>query len=147
MSYTQRVSEDFAPLVSYNADSLGAGTTTSAYVDMETYHRGWLVLNVGEMQAGATLDVSLRQATDNAGAGVKAITGKAITQLTQAGGDGDDLLCIELQTEELDVDGGFNFVTVTVTVAVDNVELAWTYFGTQSRFKPVPVTNWTEVVG
>lgn len=147
MSYTERISEDMAPLVSYNADSLGAGTTTSTYVDMENYHRGWLYLNVGDMQAGATLDVALLQATSAAGAGSKAITGKSITQLTQAGGDGDDLLCIELQSEELDVDGGFKFVAVQVVVANANVELAWTFFGTRSRYKAVPTTNWTEVVG
>lgn len=151
MSYTQRFTEDNTLLAAYNADSQGIGTVVSAYVDFETYHRGVLLLDVGDMAGGATLDVQLLQATDNAGGGAKTIANKAggtksITQLTQAGGDGDDNLAIELQTEELDVDGGFNFVAVQQIVAAAAVEMSWWLLGTNSRFKPVPTTNFTEII-
>ena len=147
MAYTNRVSEDMYPLVSYNADSLGISTVISAYVSMRDYHRGWLYLNVGEMQGTATLDLSFLQATSTAGAGTKVFAPvKGITQLTQAAGDGDQLVCVELQTSELDVDGGFDCVAITVTVAAAAVELAWSFFGVVSRFKEVPTTNWEEIV-
>jgi len=152
MSYTQRFTEDNALLVAYSADSQGVATVVSTYVDLETYHRAVLLLSVGDMQAGATLDVQLLQATSSAGAGAKTIADKAttgtksITQLTQAGGDGDDALAIELQTEELDVDGGFNFVAVQQVVAVDAVEMAWVLLWTNSRYKPVPTTNFAEII-
>jgi len=145
--YTSRKSETLCPLASEYADSVAAGTVNGVYSNMEEYHRAWLYINVGEMQTGATLDAGLQQAQDNVGTGVKAIAAKTITQLTQAGGDSDSIVCIELQTEELDVDGGFDFIRYYLTVGVDAVECAATLFGCESRFMPVSVANWTEVVG
>lgn len=146
IDYTQRVAEVFNPLVAINADSFAIGTRNSAFVSLALYHRAWLFLNVGDMVATATLDVMLRQGTTAAGGGTKAIAGKAITQLTQAGGDGNQLLCIELKTEELDVDGGFEFVSIRDTVAAAAVEFSAVLFGTVPRFAPAPTTNWTEIV-
>lgn len=146
-SFTERVSEVMVPLVGTNADDFFAGVYTSAYVSMANYHRGWLFLDVGEMTATATLDLLLLEATSAAGAGAVAIAGKAITQLTQAGGDGDQIICIELRCEELNVSGGFSFVAVRHTVANANVELAYTFFGVVPRLLPGAVTAWAEVVG
>jgi len=145
--YTERVSERMYPLDTYNADSLGVGVANGTWVSLRDYHRVWVFINVGDMVATATLDLLLQQATDTAGTGAKAITGKAITQLTQAGGDSDSLVCIELQTEELDVSGNFDAIRFVATVAAAAVELAVTVFGCQSRFDAVPTTNWAEIVG
>jgi len=144
MSCTSRVSERMYPLAYEHCDSQLVGTHNSAYVSLQNYHRAWLVLNVGDMGVGATLNAGLQQATDTSGTGVKAITGKTIAQLTQAGGDGDDLVCIELQTEELDVDRGFEHVRFQVVIAGGAVEYAAVLYGCVSRFKAVPTTNWTE---
>jgi len=148
MPYTNRVSEEFYPLAQHDPRTRQVATHVSSWVLLENYHRAWLHLKVGDMGALATLDAGLQQASDATGTGVKAIAGKTITQLTQAGGDGtDDDLCIELQTEELDVDGGFEYVRFYVTIAVADCVYAATLFGLCSRFKPVPTTNWTEIVG
>ena len=150
--YTERYTEDHYPLAIEYADAQAPGAHASAYVNVRDYHRLFLLINVGDMQAGATLDAVLQQATTTAGAGVKAIadkagTGfKAITQLTQAGGDGDDLVCIELQTEELDVTNLFDCVRFVITVAGAAVEYSAVLFGIISRHKPVPVTNWAEII-
>jgi len=143
-NFTEQISEVMYPLVYDNADSHAAAVYTSAYVSLANYHRAWLVLDVGDMVATSTLDVVIRQATTTAGAGVKAITGKAITQLTAAGGDGNDLVCIELRTEELDVTGGFDCVCVRVTVGTAAVEYGYILYGCITRFEPVPTANWTE---
>jgi len=152
MSYTAEVSELMYPLAIEYADSQAVGTHNGAWVSLQNYHRAWLVLNVGEMQPGATLDCALQQATGPAGGGAKAITSsktggaKAITQLSQAAGDGDDLVCIELQTEELDVNNDFEHVRFQVVVAGAAVEYSAILYGCIARFKPVPATNWTEIV-
>lgn len=143
MSYTERFSEVHEPLLTEYADSRGPVAFQSAWADMETYHRGFLLLNVGEMVQGATMDVELWEATDNAGTGAALIAGKAITQLTQAGNDGDELIGIELRTEEMTP--GHKFVQVRVTIANAAVEFGYTYFGLISRFNYVPTTNWTEL--
>jgi len=144
--YTQRFTEVYYPLSIQYSDSFGAGTSDSTYVSLANYHRAVLVLNVGDMQATATLACSIRQATSTAGAGAKVITGKSITQLTQASGDGDDLICIELRTEELDVVNGFDCVSVRVVVTNAAVEYGYVLYGAIPRFQPTATTNWVEIV-
>lgn len=146
MPYTERFTEVHYPLAIQYSDSFGIGTSDSSYVSLANYHRAVLVLNVGDMAATATLACSIRQATTTGGAGVKAITGKSITQLTQAGGDGDDLICIELRTEELDVAGGFDCISVRVVVAAAAVEYGYVLYGIMPRFAPTATTNWVEII-
>ena len=86
------------------------------------------------------------QATSAAGADAKIIAGKAITQLTQAGGDGGDLVAIELRTEELDVNGEFAYVAAIVTVGNAASELSAVLLLGCTNYAPVPVTAWTEIV-
>ena len=147
MAYTNRVSEDLVPLAVHYSQTRQVATHNSGWVLMENYHRARLDLNVGTMGAAATLDAGIQQASAAAGTGVKAIAGKTITQLTQAGGDANSLCTIELQTEELDVDNGFEYIRFYVTIAVADCVYGATLDGTCGRFKPVPTTNWTEIVG
>ena len=144
--YTARFSELHYPLLFDYADSFTAAVNSSAWINMAVYHRGVLVLNVGEMQAGSVLSVRLQEATTIGGLGGVNIAGKNITDLVQADGDGDDLVCIELQTEELNVSGGFNFVRVVYHVQNAAVELSWIFYGIEPRYAATPVANWTEVV-
>lgn len=148
MAYTNRFTEDNALLAQHDPRTRQVATHTSAWVLMKNYHRGFFELQLGDMGAAATVDADLQQAQDAVGTGVKAITGKAITQLTQAGGDGvDDVAGIELQSEELDVDNGFEFVRFRVIIGVADCTYSATFKGCVSRYKPVPTTLYTEIVG
>ena len=62
-----------------------ASTVTTAWLAMEEYAHFLAVVMAGTLGVSATLDAKLEQARDSSGSGVKDITGKAITQLTQAG--------------------------------------------------------------
>lgn len=151
MTYTARFSELHYPLDWEHADSLAVGThrggTGGTWILIEDYHRCALVVNLGDMTAGASFDVGIRQATTVLGAGDKAITGKAITQRLQASGHGNDLFVIELQSEEMDATNNFSFVQVRTVVGGAACEYAYILYGIVPRFAPTPVTNWTEVVG
>ncbi|MEO5331323.1 MAG: hypothetical protein H7839_04815 [Magnetococcus sp. YQC-5] len=107
--------ENVAILSNLPPASQGAGTVTTGWVSVSGFHNLLAVLSVGAMAATATLDAKLQQATSAAGAGAKDITGKAITQLTQAGGDGDQQVMINLVPGDLDE--GFGFVTLSITAA------------------------------
>jgi len=146
MSVTNRVSEVMYPLNADYPDSHGVGTVNGSFVSLANYHRAFLMISVGEMQATATLAASIRQATSTAGAGAKAITGKSITVLTQAGGDGDQLVCIELDASELDSSNLFHAISVRMVTAVAAVEYSYILYGVEPRFAPVPTTNFTEIV-
>ena len=145
-AYTNRFTEVVSLTGAVFPQTQGAGTYTYGYASAANFQRGAAILLVGTMAGGSTLDVQLWQATDAAGTDAKIIAGKAITQLTAAGGDGNDAVLIELRTEELDVDGGFSFVSAVVTVAGANVTFALLGLGTAANYVPVPTTNWTEVV-
>jgi len=145
--YTSRLSERLTILDGDHADSFAVGTTQGTFVLMENYHRAWLYVDIGDMTAGASFDIKLQEATSAAGAGVQDITGKAITQLLQASGHGDDWLCIELQTEEMDAANNYDYLRYEFYVGGAAVELSATLFGCDTRFAPPPVANWHEVVG
>ena len=147
-AYTQRFTEvhellDSAWLVPANKTP---AAYTTGYVSMANHQRAVYILLTGVMAQGATLNLQLWQATDTAGTVAKVIAGKAITQLTQAGGDLNDACIIEVRTEELDVDGGFDCIAGILTVGAGNVYCTLLpLFGT-SNYVPVPVANWTEIV-
>lgn len=96
--------------------SQGAGTVNTAWVSMASFHGLCALLGVGVMSAGSAVDAKLQQATSAAGAGAKDITGKAITQLLAAGGNNRQVL-IDVRDTDLDVNNGYAFVRLSVTVA------------------------------
>ena len=146
MSYTERFTEVHYPLDADYSDSFAIGHFTSDYVSLANYHRAVVVINVGDIAAGGAFDAHLLQATTTAGASAKAITGKAITHLVQEDGDGDALLAIELQTEELDVTNNFDCIALYFINTSAAVELSYVIYGIEPRFPPTGTTNWTEVV-
>ena len=99
-------------------DVYTAATYTTGWIDMSKREGIQAVIMAGTLGASATLDAKLEQATDSGGTGVKDITGKAITQLTQAGSDSDKQSIINCRKEELDIANDFDFVRVSMTVAV-----------------------------
>lgn len=145
MAYTERFSEANEVLVHIPADS-ETTAVTSGWLLMENNHRALALISVGDMVATSTLNATLTQAQDALGTGAKAITGKAITQLTQAGGDSNKVVMIELKSEELDVANGFEYILLTITPAVAAVEFAAFVLGTEPRYMPVPTTNVEEIV-
>jgi hypothetical protein len=99
-------------------DANGAGTLTSAYVDASKFEQLMAIVMAGDLGTSATLDAKLVQATSAAGANVTDISGKAITQLTQAGTDSNKQAIIQVRADELDVAGGFRYVALVLTTAV-----------------------------
>lgn len=99
--------------------SQAAATVTTGWVDASKFQAYLAILNVGAMSAGGTVDAKLQQATDSSGTGAKDVTGKAITQLTQAGTDSNKQVLINLNpSQHLDIDNNFDYFRLSVTVAV-----------------------------
>lgn len=124
-----------------NPVSQGAATVTTGWVAMTDFQRMMTIIMVGTMSAGSTVDAKLEQATTAAGAGAKDITSKAITQLTQAGTDSDKQVIINLDHEDMDIDGGFDFARVSVTVGTAASLLAVVALGFPARYGPMNVRD------
>lgn len=117
-------------------DANGAGALTTDYVNMGEYKSAMGIVLVGTLGTSGTIDAKLVQATDSAGTGSKDITGKAITQLTDAGSDDDKQAIINVRAEELDVDNGFDHVALTLTTAAATSDSAALVLGLDPRNGP-----------
>ena len=127
--------------------SVAPGTVQSAWIDMKELGFLSTILEVGTMATDATLDALLEQATDGAGADAKAVTGKALTQLTEAGGDSDTQAVIDVGEEDLDIANNFRYVRLSVTVAADAVFLSALLLGFNATYYPkAHITSVTQAI-
>lgn len=101
MNSNIKPSDRFTLLTVIDPASLTAGTYTTGWVDMSDFENVLAVIAVGAMESSGTLDAKLEKATSGAGAGAADISGKAITQLTDAGTDDNKQVLINLRASEL----------------------------------------------
>lgn len=146
MVYTERVTELHQLGGVLYPDARAVGVYPTAWFDMSTHHRAVCFLVVGALSFGATVDLVLQEARDAAGTGAQNLPGKAITQLDQAAGDGNNVCAIELRTIEMTA--RYRYVRAVLTVddkqaACDTCVLL---FGLVDRDAPVPTPLLTEVI-
>lgn len=145
---TNRLPSDQAVVAAViDPDVLTAATHSSGWVHMGTFEAIQAIVMAGTLGSSATLDAKLEQATDSSGTGAKDISGKAITQLTQAGTDSDKQAIINCRSEELDVANGFDYVRLSITVATASSDGAGIILGHYPRYAPATdATTVDEVV-
>lgn len=145
-----RPSDRVAILAAIDPDALAAGTANTAWIDVTNWQNLMAIIMSGDLGASATVDAKLQQATSNAGAGAKDVTGKVITQLTQAGTDSDKQAIINCSQYDLDFNNGFKFVRITLTVAVATSEIGALLLGFDPRYNTASdndATTVDEIVG
>lgn len=136
MSQYLRASDEFAPLACIDPDAYAAGAVTTGWISASLFHRFMAVIMAGDLGTSATLDAKIEQASDSSGTGAKDLTGAAITQLTEAGGDSNKQAIINFRADELDLAGGFSHVRLSMTVATATSDAAAMLFGTTARYEP-----------
>lgn len=129
-----KFSDRVAILGAIDPASVAASTVLTAWVSLDKWHSVAAILQTGVLGASATVDAKLRQATDGSGTGAKDITGKAITQLVKASHDGKQAI-LEVKGEELDVNGGFTHVALSVTVGTAASQLSAVLLGNNGRYE------------
>jgi hypothetical protein len=140
---------DIQPIVDcIDPDAYAASTVTGQWISMETWGAIRAVIMAGDLGASATLDAKIQQASDGSGTGAKDITGKAITQLTQAGTDSNKQAEIIVRADDLDVANGFTHVRLSMTVATATSDCGAIVFGCNARYFPgTDATTVDEIVG
>ena len=136
----QKISEGLAVLATYDPASVAASTVTTGWVDQSVFFYLLALIQTGVLGAGATVDAKLQQATDNAGTGAKDVTGKAITQIVKATGDNKQAM-ISMKEADLDTEGGFRYVRLSITVGVAASQLSAALIGGVPRFQPASAYN------
>lgn len=109
-------SERSALVATIDPDAYTAAAYTSDWAAVADFPEMMATISAGTLGTSATLDAKLQQATDSSGTGAKDITGKAITQLTQAGTDSDKQAVINVNQDELDVANDFTHVAIVMTI-------------------------------
>lgn len=122
-----------------------AATKTSDYVDMAQFNSMLAVLNVGAITSTGKVDAKLVQAKDSSGTDKKDISGKAITQLTEAGTDSNKQIEINLFAEELDTANGFRYVALEVTNTTAAALVSAVILGAAGRYDPASDSNVSSV--
>ena len=133
----QQGSERIGVLDVVNADNYAAGTQNGAWVDMSRWNRLLALVAAGDLGAASgTLTAKLQQATSSGGAGVKDIPGKAITQFTAAGTDSNKQALINLHEQDLDIDAGFRWVRLSMSIGTGSPAVASDCEGLLLGFDP-----------
>ena len=128
-------SERAAIVAVVDPDALGTGAATSAYVSLSDFNQVVAIVQAGALGTSATLDFKLVQATDSSGTSSKDITDKSITQFVKASND-DDQAIINCRSDELDVDNGFDYVAMTITIGTATSYASCIMLGLTPRYAP-----------
>jgi len=136
MSKVLRPSDRAAMAGIIDPDAYAANTYTTGWINMGKFERLMAIIMAGDLGTNATVDAKLQQAKDSGGTGAKDITGKAITQLTQAGSDDNKQAIINLRSEELDVSGGFTHARLSMTVGTATSDAGAVVLGFDARYAP-----------
>ena len=145
MPYPELTTERMQLLAVIHPD-LNQGRYYTPWINMNITHKLLARVIVGDIGQGATVDFELQEATDANGTGAKAITAKAITQLTQAGGDSNDTCAINLRTEEMDAANDFDYVRGRLDVNTASANVCVIIDGDVPRYAPVSTAAYTEVI-
>ena len=140
MTPNAKPSEHLSVLATVDPVAQAPGAVSTGYVSIKNHLAVLALIDVGVFGAVATVDAKLQQAQDNVGTGVKDITGKAITQLIAAGGNNRQAL-INAKVADLDTEGGFSFVRLTVTVGTAATQISAALVGAYPRYEDGALFN------
>lgn len=95
--------------------SLTAGTYYSDWIMADDFEQYMAVVLVGAISSNGTCDIAISQATDGSGTGAKDVV--AASQLTAAGTDSNKQVVLQCRQDQLDLAGGFRYISVEVVTA------------------------------
>lgn len=135
-----KATEQVAVLGVVSPSSQGAGASASGWVSAAQFQKFLALIQTGVLGTAATVDAKIQQATDASGTGAKDITGAAITQIVKATGDTVQAE-INLDQQQLDTNGGFGFIQLSVTVGTAASLTSAVLLGFLPRFGPASDFN------
>ena len=145
MNSNLKLNERIAILATLDPASVAASTVLTAWVAVANFHTIAAMIQTGVLGASATIDAKLRQATDAAGTGAKDVAGKAIVQVLKAAGDNKQV-SIEARADDLDINNGYGFVALSLTVGTAASIVGALLLGANPRYASASALNAASVV-
>jgi hypothetical protein len=140
-----RIAEAISLLATVDPVSQAAGTVTTGWLSAANHERFMALVQTGVLSASGTVDAQLQEAQDGSGTNSKVITGKAITQLTQAASGSSKQALINLRQDELDLANGFTYFRLSITVGTAASLIAASVIGAVAKNGPASALNQTAV--
>lgn len=150
MTPNNRPSEVAAVVGVIDPDANAAGTVSTGWVDASKFTKFLAIVMAGDLGALATIDAKIEQAKSAAGTDAKDLVGKAITQLTKAGNDDNKQALINIKSDELDINGGFTHLRLTLVTAAATSDGGGLLLGFNPRYGPASdhdLASVDEIVG
>ena len=141
MNNNIKASEQVAVLALVAPSSQAIGSSVSGWISAANFQKYLAKIQAGVLGAGGTINASFQQAQDGAGTSAKAV-GVAIAPIIV----NNQCALLELDAQQLDVEGGFGFIQLTVAVGVAASQTSATLFGFNPRYAPASAYNAASVV-
>lgn len=130
-----KASERVAVVGTIDPDVYTAAAYTTDVVDMQTWQRVLFIPMAGTLGTNATFDFLVKGDSASGGSFTTTVTGKEITQLTEAGTDSDKQAIIEVTAAEAEAQG-FRYLRGTLTVGTATSDAGAIVLGLDPRFGP-----------
>ena len=115
MSSNERMSERLALVGTIDPDAYGTGAQTMDVIDMQHYRRVLFTVLAGTLGTSGTIDFAIYGDSGSNGSFATLITGKEVTQITDAGTHSDKQRQIEVTAEEVAAQG-LRYLRASMTV-------------------------------
>jgi hypothetical protein len=112
-------------------DANATGTFTGDAIDMAFHRKIMVIVMAGTIASTGTVDCLLTESATSGGTYTQ-ISGKSITQLTQAGTDSDKQAVINLRSDELGT--GMRYVKVSLRIGTAAADSATVTIADRSRY-------------
>lgn len=128
------LSEELAVVATIDPDAYGTGTQTSDWIDLSKFGEVLFIVQAGDIASTGKVDFQVHEATNGSGANAQLLTGKSITQLTQAGTDSDKQALVGVRAEELSA--GYRYVAGKLVLTTAGADAAVIALAGDARYKP-----------
>jgi hypothetical protein len=137
---------DRAALLGVVSPQSATTAKSTAWFPLSLYENFLAAIKVGAIATGGTVNAKLEQATDSSGTGAKDVTGKSITQLTEAGSDSNKQALINASVQDFDIGNGFCFGRLTITPATAAALIDGEVWGFDAKYETDHAATVDEVV-
>lgn len=128
----ERLSESLAVVATIDPDAYDTGTQGTDSVDMRYHNRVMFIVMVGTLGTSGTVDFKVQESAD--GSTWSDLSGKAITQLTDAGTDDDKQAIVEVAASEMGA--GKRYLRGVLTIGTATSDAAVIAIAGQDRYPP-----------
>lgn len=115
------ISEAVSVVATVDPDAYATGTQLSDVIDMSLIRRVAFIVQAGTLGSSATLDFYVMECATSGGTYTR-LSGKSITQLTQAGTDSDKQAIVNVSAEELT--SGYRYIKGSLRIGTATSDAA-----------------------